>query len=247
MDLKIDQRLRELRRDRGNTQEELAQYLGISTQAVSKWERGGTAPDISLLPKIAAFYDVTVDSLLGVNEYKKQKLFEEARRKWQEYKAEGRYGDCLAVWDKVAENYPNDLGAAYHIMYSLHYINGSDTGRIISLGERILSESRDQRMREGAIHCLCIAYHRLGDDKTAQKYAEMAGSEHLTRGALLMTVLKGEERQEHCEKLFEIYLDKLGYLLRHSGWADERDRIRLKGFCAELKKLADEAESLCKI
>ncbi len=53
-----------LRKNKGIKQEELAKYVGISTQAVSKWENGGV-PDIELLPKIADFFNVTVDELFG--------------------------------------------------------------------------------------------------------------------------------------------------------------------------------------
>ena len=51
-----------LRKDRGVTQEELAKYVGVSAQAVSKWENGGV-PDTELLPKIADYFKVSIDSL----------------------------------------------------------------------------------------------------------------------------------------------------------------------------------------
>ena len=62
----IGKRIASLRKDRGIKQEELANYVGISTQAVSKWENGGV-PDTELLPKIADFFSVSVDSLFGRN------------------------------------------------------------------------------------------------------------------------------------------------------------------------------------
>lgn len=55
-----------LRKQKGIKQEELANYVGVSTQAVSKWENGGV-PDTELLPKIADFFCVSIDSLFGRN------------------------------------------------------------------------------------------------------------------------------------------------------------------------------------
>lgn len=55
-----------MRRERGIKQEELANYVGVSTQAVSKWENGGV-PDVELLPKIADFFSVPIDFLFGRN------------------------------------------------------------------------------------------------------------------------------------------------------------------------------------
>ena len=51
-----------LRKKKGVTQEELAKYVGISAQAVSKWENGGV-PDTELLPKIADFFEISIDRL----------------------------------------------------------------------------------------------------------------------------------------------------------------------------------------
>ena len=55
-----------LRKKKGITQEDLAQHLGISFQAVSKWENGGAYPDITLLPEIASFFGESVETILGL-------------------------------------------------------------------------------------------------------------------------------------------------------------------------------------
>lgn len=54
----------ELRKTKAITQDELAKYVGVSAQAVSKWEKGGV-PDTELLPKIADFFEVSIDKLFG--------------------------------------------------------------------------------------------------------------------------------------------------------------------------------------
>ena len=64
MDMTIGKRIAFLRKEKGLTQEELAQHMGISPQAVSKWENDQTCPDISAQPKLARLFGVTVDELL---------------------------------------------------------------------------------------------------------------------------------------------------------------------------------------
>lgn len=65
MNLSIHQQIAFLRKQKNMTQESLAQALGVSNQAVSKWESGQCCPDISLLPELAALFAVSVDELLG--------------------------------------------------------------------------------------------------------------------------------------------------------------------------------------
>ncbi|MBQ1250637.1 MAG: helix-turn-helix domain-containing protein [Clostridia bacterium] len=54
-----------LRREKGMTQEELAQAMGVTNQAVSKWESAQNCPDIQLLPQLADLFGVTIDRLFG--------------------------------------------------------------------------------------------------------------------------------------------------------------------------------------
>ncbi|MDE7222332.1 MAG: helix-turn-helix domain-containing protein [Acetatifactor sp.] len=67
-ELRCGEQLAFLRREKRITQEQLAQAMGVTNQAVSKWESGQSYPDITLLPRLAAYFQVTVDELLGVSE-----------------------------------------------------------------------------------------------------------------------------------------------------------------------------------
>lgn len=68
--IKIQEQITFLRKQKGLTQEELAKALGVTNQAVSKWESGQNCPDIQLLPELAKFFEVSVDELLGCNSAK---------------------------------------------------------------------------------------------------------------------------------------------------------------------------------
>ncbi len=68
MEMTIGKRIAQYRRQKGLTQEELASTLGVSPQAVSKWENDQTCPDISLLPQLAQLLGITTDELLSGKE-----------------------------------------------------------------------------------------------------------------------------------------------------------------------------------
>ncbi len=66
------QTIRSLRRSHGMTQKDLGNALGVTFQAVSRWERGQSFPDIALIPKIAAVFSVTIDSLFDFESTKRR-------------------------------------------------------------------------------------------------------------------------------------------------------------------------------
>ena len=65
MNITIGANIKRLRQSKNITQEKLADNIGISPPAVSKWERGETLPDITLVPVLAHYFGVTCDELLG--------------------------------------------------------------------------------------------------------------------------------------------------------------------------------------
>lgn len=66
-----------LRKQRGITQQQLAEVVGTSFQTISKWENGVTMPDITVLPMLASYFKVTVDELLGLVPLKEESYLSE--------------------------------------------------------------------------------------------------------------------------------------------------------------------------
>ena len=88
MNFDFGNRIKSLRLSRSMTQEQLAQKLGVTAQAVSKWESGTNMPDILMLPDLSVIFGVTIDELFGyTNERTKRidelvtQIFEMKRRK----------------------------------------------------------------------------------------------------------------------------------------------------------------------
>ncbi len=94
--MKFNEKLRELRLAQKLTQEEVATHLGVTSQSVSKWERGILSPDIHLLPRIALLYRTSIDALFDMAFY----WGEQHESDFQEQiKALAAKGDIEGVWN----------------------------------------------------------------------------------------------------------------------------------------------------
>lgn len=90
MKLLIGENIKRLRRERDLTQEEVANHLGISFQSISKWERGDGYPDITLLPSLANYFDISVDELIGMDEIALSRKYDEINQNWEEKREAAR-------------------------------------------------------------------------------------------------------------------------------------------------------------
>ena len=235
MDILLSEQLKRLRREKGSTQEDLANHLGISTQAVSKWERGEGFPDITLLPAISSYYNVSVDDLLGVGEIEKENKLNAYREKNAELFRDGKSPERVALWREAQKEFPNDLSVIYDLMYSLSAADeNANADEIIACGERILNESTDQSLRGGAIQCLCFTYYYAKKDaESAKKYAKMADGYYVTVDEMMPRILEGEESVRYCQSnvqhLFDMIQLNVRIMCRKGGYTQE-EHIKAREF-----------------
>ena len=124
MNITLGENIKKLRRERQLTQEQLAEALEVSFQAVSKWENKVTYPDIEVLPVIAGYFDVTVDELLGVDVEKKEEEIKKILDEVQKLKHVGKSYEASCLLREKVKEYPNSaelLSNLASALYSYYY------------------------------------------------------------------------------------------------------------------------------
>ncbi|MCH5194068.1 MAG: helix-turn-helix transcriptional regulator [Oscillospiraceae bacterium] len=190
----FQEKLKSLRKEKGISQEKLADFLGVTFQAVSKWETGSTMPDITLLPDIARFFGITVDELLCVEAIDKDRLYAEFENKAEKHFRDGRYPEMLEVWQEAYHQLPNDikvkemLMSAYYDTDKIRYCK-----EIEELGNEIFSESTDSYYRGQVIREMSVTYAACRNMPLAEKWAAKAGIVHQVREKILSEIHSGNE------------------------------------------------------
>ena len=115
MQLDLGTKIRQLRRRDGRTQEALASALGVTSQAVSRWESNGSYPDMTLLPAIANYFGVTMDELFGYTSSREEKLAAQLARIQEMMEQNGSQDasldECLALARELLLEYPGNAKA----------------------------------------------------------------------------------------------------------------------------------------
>ena len=121
----IGKKIKNLRLEKEVKQEELAEYLGVSFQAVSKWETGASVPDIGLLPGIAVFFGVTIDELFQISDEAQferiENMFWHERRIPQE-----TFDHCVKFLEGVLRSDPKNVRAYSCLAYLYNHRAASD-------------------------------------------------------------------------------------------------------------------------
>ena len=103
MQISLGDKIRELRRRDGRKQEELASALGVTSQAVSRWETDGSYPDLELIPSIANYFGISIDELFGYNNDREKKINELLKHSEELHKVDtgeyvvGGIDECIAL------------------------------------------------------------------------------------------------------------------------------------------------------
>ncbi len=188
MTIYFGKNLKKLRKEKELTQETLAEFLGVSFQTVSKWERGETYPDITMLPIISRFFGITIDDLLGTNKSLDEQKINEYLKLYDDMKLK----DLTLTFNKFQEavkEFPGDFRILIRYMELLQevkdFINGeykSTTKEITAIYENIQNHCTDDSIRIRSkvimIAHLLIKYQCIPDEngkyRTKKEYLELA-------------------------------------------------------------------------
>ncbi len=153
-DLKIGEVILRERRKLKMTQEELARALDVSAQAVSNWERGGY-PDITLLPKIANYFRITVDELIGNDEASREEEIEEFMKKFNK----ATRAEQLYLSKEYYKKYPTNFTVCESLALAILRNKdcwSEDYPLLKEVCEKILSECTWEHVRQNARECMSI-------------------------------------------------------------------------------------------
>ena len=166
METTISENIREYRKQRGLTQEQLAEVLGVSVGAVYKWESKASLPELRLILEMADFFDVSVDALLGY-QMKDNQIRVTVDRLWKASNC--RDYDALSEAEKAVRKYPHTFEVVW-VSSFLYYAFGAETKkeewlrRAIELLDSVrllLPQCTDPRINETVVYGRMAEMHEL--------------------------------------------------------------------------------------
>jgi len=164
MAMKIGEKIKELQKAKGISQEALAQVLGVTFQAVSKWETNTATPDVGLIPPIASYFGVSIDELFDYNVYENEQKTDAICREAASYL---RYDPAKAedILREGLKLFPADENMLTILVYVLCALPSRDKD-LIETCNQLISCATNQGIRCDILRILAETYHRLG--KTEQ-------------------------------------------------------------------------------
>ena len=229
MQNKIGEKIKTLRKKADITQEKLANHLGISFQAISRWESGNSYPDLEMLPAIANYFNTTTDQLLGVDITRKGEKVQEIYDLTQENFKKGLIDENIKILRAAVNEYPNEYKLLNELAFYLSWTHNEsrDVNEIISIYERIQSDCPDMMLKLNSIQFLAYCYVEIGERDKALALAEQLPQ--INRNELRLQLLTGEEKIEayyhQIQSTSETLAQHIFYLGQTKYQADANKRI----------------------
>ncbi len=221
--MSIGSTIKRLRREKDITQEQLAEYLGITSRAISQWECDRTTPDISQLSPLCHIFDVSSDVLLGIDIEKNNERIEKYLAEANELGNQGKSSERTALLREANKKFPRDYKIIYHLADSLvcEYSRKGvkDYDEVFDLCNRILAECTDSNTRYKAIRTLACAYDYAGKKDEMLKLAKEMPRSHFSYETFMVYRWSGNddliEKQEYIDFLINEILSSISCLSGH--------------------------------
>ena len=203
MKINIGDNLKQLRLQRGLTQEQLADVFGVSAQAVSRWENNTSYPDITLLPGLAIYFNTSVDAIVGMDEIRKEETLRKIHGKINDLVISEQTDKAITLIRDSLKIYPNDSGLLMSLGETLaHQLDDpAATQEAITIAERILQSNDVSTKAKGTTSAnLLFLYLRADQQEKANSLIRSLPHIWECREILMPEVYSNEEYTEELKK-----------------------------------------------
>lgn len=202
--IKLGEKIKALRKQRNISQEVLANYLGVSFQSVSKWETDATMPDVTLIPAIASFFEVSIDELFDYNRMEAEKKVEEICDEAYKYRMSDPAKSEEILRDGLKQFPGNDI-----ILNNLLYVIDTPerVDEVISLCKSLIESTNDDTVKYDVLRILAGAYKAVGDYSSTKDTIEKIPELYFSKLGVAALLLEGEEKLEAAAKNRSVALD----------------------------------------
>ena len=239
MEIKLGKKIRLLRKNKNISQEVLAQALGVSFQAVSKWETGAAMPDVSMIPGIASFFEVSTDELFDFNLQEQEKKVMALCYEAADY----RFCDPArseAMLREGLKQYPGNDIILNNLLYTMRAPERSE--EVVTLCKSILEVAKEDDVKYDVIRILAETYHEMGQQNLVKPTLEQIPEIYFSKLELEAKLLDGEDALDAAQKQAFLSRDDLLDMLSRIS-----ELYRLRGdteLAAEFAKLTHQVYML---
>ena len=191
MAMKIGEKIKALRKAKNISQESLAKVLGVTFQAVSKWETNTTAPDVSLIPSIASFFNVSIDELFDYNVWENEKEVDEICRRV----CKCRYNNPVEAEKILREGlkqFPANENLLTVLVYTLWAIPDRDD-ELIAVCNTLIDCATNEGVKCDVLRFLAMVYHRNGKMDLVKPVLEQIPEFYFTKMECIAQLTDGAE------------------------------------------------------
>ena len=200
----LSSNLKKYRIMKGLTQEDVADFLGITPQSVSKWERDESCPDITLLPALANIFETSIDLLLGMDTIRADETRRNIHKTAVEYQQSGDYAMAEKTYREALLIYPSDPGMMLGLAGTLA-LKGS-TAEAIELMEKGLPLSANEKQKATIRAALCFLYLKAGSEDKANRLASQPPHTRESREVIQPLIREGMDDAAIDENVRKILL-----------------------------------------
>ncbi len=212
--MKLGEKIKSLRKQKKLSQEVFATYLGVSFQAVSKWENGNTMPDVMLIPAIASFFGVSTDELFDFNVLETEKQVDAICDEAYKYRFSDTAKSERILRDGL-QRFPGNNIILNNLLYTLDYETRAD--EVITLCKTLIESTEDDSVKYDACRILASCYKKNGQDDLVRPTLEIIPEIYFTKLELMASLLEGNDSYEAAQKQKNISAEDLINMLILTG------------------------------